>query len=73
METLYHIVASEVPPFAATTETISPARSIPHIPPYKSEIVSAIKSLPSGKAAGTDGIPAELYKSTPYMAAEVLA
>ena len=55
------IVSSEVAPFAATTETISPARSIPQTP--KSEIVSAIKSIPSGKAAGMDGIPAEFYKS----------
>ena len=41
-------------------------------PPSKSEIVSAIKSLPSGEAAGIDGIPAEFYTSNPYMAAEVL-
>ena len=31
-----------------------------------------LKTLPSGKAARIDGIPAELYKSNPYMAAEVL-
>ena len=28
--------------------------------------------IPSGKAAGIDGITAEFYKSKPYMAAEVL-
>ena len=65
-------MSSDAPPFAPTTETISPARSIPQTPPSKSKIVSAIKSIPSGKAAGIDGIPAEFYKSNPYMAAEVL-
>ena len=69
---LNHVVSSEVPPFAATTETVSPARIIPQTPPSKSEIVFAIKSLPSRKAAGIDGISAEFYKSNPYMAAEVL-
>ena len=69
---LNHIVSSDFPPFAPTTEPISPARSIPQTPLSKSEIVSATKSLPSGKAAGIDGIPAELYKSNPYIAAEVL-
>ena len=34
--------------------------------------MSAIKSIPSGKAAEIDGIPAEFYKSNPYMSAEVL-
>ena len=65
-------MTSEVANFASTTATISPARSIPQTPPSKSEIVSAIKSVHSGKAAGIDGIPAEFYKSIPYMAAEVL-
>ena len=69
---LNHVVSSDVPPFAPITETISPARSIPQTPPSKSEIVSAIKSIPSGKAAAIDGIPAEFYKSNTYMAAEVL-
>ena len=36
------------------------------------EIDFAIKSIPSGKAAGIDGIPAAFYESNPYMAAEVL-
>ena len=67
-----HVVSSDVPHFAPTTETIAPARSIPQTPPSKSEIVSAIKSIPSGKAVGIDGQPAEFYKSNPYMAAEVL-
>ena len=67
----FELVSSEVPPFAPPTETISPARSIPQTLTSKSEIVSAIKSLRSGKAAGIDGIPAVLYKSNPYMAAEV--
>ena len=69
---LNHVVSSDVLPIAPTTETISPARSIPQTSSSKSEIVSAIKSIPSGKAAGTDGIPAQFYKSNPYMAAEVL-
>ena len=69
---LNHIVSREVPPFAPNTETISAARSIPQTSPSKSEIVSAIKSIPSGKAAGINGISAEFYKSNPYMAAEVL-
>ena len=64
---LYHIVSSDVPLFAPTTETISP-----QTPPSKSEIVSAIKSIPSGKAAEIDKKPVEFYKSKPYMAAEVL-
>ena len=34
--------------------------------------MSAIKSIPSGKAAGINGIPTEFYKSNPYMAAEML-
>ena len=41
------VVSSDVPPFAPTTDTISPARSIPQTPPSKSEIVSAIKSIPT--------------------------
>ena len=69
---LNHVVSSDVPPFAAYTETISPARSIHQTPPSKSEIFSANKSIPSGKAAGIEGIPVEFYKSNPYMAAEVL-
>ena len=55
---LNHVVSSDVPPFAPTTESISPARSIPQTPASKSEIVSAIKSILSGKAARIDGIPA---------------
>ena len=55
---LNHFAPSEVTPFAPTTKTILPARSIPQTL-SKSEIVSAIKSLLSGKAAGIDGIPAE--------------
>ena len=69
---LNHIVSSDVSPFVATTETFSPARSIPQTPRSKSEIVSTIKSISSGKAAVIDGIPAEFYKSNPYMAAEGL-
>ena len=69
---LNHVVSSDVPPFAPTTEPISPARSIPQTPSSKSEIVSAIKSVLSGKAAGINGIPTEFYKSNLYMAAEVL-
>ena len=45
---------------------------MPQTPPSKAETVSAIKPIPSDKAAGIDGIPAEFYKSNPYMAAEVL-
>ena len=58
----YNVVTSEVRPFAPTTETILPVRSISQTPPSKSKIVSAIKSIPSGKAAGIDGIPAEFYR-----------
>ena len=56
---LNHVVSSDVPPFASTTETISPARSTSQNPPSKSEIVSAIKSIPSGKVAGFCGLPEE--------------
>ena len=45
---LNHVVSSKVPTLAPTTETISPARSIPHTPPSKSEIVCAFKSIPFG-------------------------
>ena len=69
---LNHVVSSDTPPFAPTTETISPTRSIPQTTPCKYEIVSAIKFIPSGKAAGIDVIPAEFHKSSPYVAAEVL-
>ena len=55
---LNHVETTDAPPFAATTEPISPARSIPQIPSTKQKIESAIKSLPFGKAAGFDGIPA---------------
>ena len=51
-------MSRDVPPFATTTETISPARSIPQSPPSKAEEI--------------DGIPAEFYKSIPCMAAELL-
>ena len=44
---------------AATSDTISILFTITS----KSEIVSAIQSLSSGKAAAIDGIPAEFYKS----------
>ena len=57
-------MSSEVPAFGPITETISPARSISQILPSKSEIVSAIKSIPSGKVAGIDETPAEYYKLT---------
>ena len=67
-----HVVSSDVPPFTSTTETISPDRSIPQTPTSKSEIVSAIKAIPTFKAAGIDGITVEFSKSNPYMAAEVL-
>ena len=67
---LNHVVSSDVPAFDPTTETISSARSITAT--SKSEIVSAIKSIPSGKVAGIDGKPAEFYKTNPYIAAEVL-
>ena len=69
---LNHVVSCDTPPFAPITETISAARSIPQNPPSKSKIFPAIKSIPSGNAAGIDGIPAEFYKSNPYMAAEML-
>ena len=69
---LNHVVLSDVTPFAPTTETTSPARSIPQIHLSKSEIIYAIKSIPYGKAAGIDGIPTEFYKSNHYMTAEVL-
>ena len=69
---LNHVVSSKVPPLATATETISPAISMPQTPPSKSEIDSTIKSLPSAKAAEIDGIPAEFYKSNPYMSPEVL-
>ena len=42
---LNHVVSCDVPPFAPTTETISPVRIIPQTPPSKSEIVSAIPLL----------------------------
>ena len=48
------------------------ARSMRQTPPSKSEIISAINCLPSGKAAEIYRISAEFYKSNPYMAAEVL-
>ena len=67
-----NVVSSEVPLCDPTTKTISAASSKPQSPSNKSEVVSAIKSIPSGKAAGNDGIPADFYKSTTYMAAEVL-
>ena len=69
---LHHVVSGEVADFAPTAETITPARSIPQTSPSKSEIVSANKSIPYGKAAGTDGIPADFYKSNPYMESETL-
>ena len=64
---LNHVVSSDIPTFAPTTETISSARSIAQTSSSKLEIVFAIKSIPSGKAAGIDVIPADFYKSNPYM------
>ena len=69
---LNHVVSSEVPSYAPTTETIFPAKSIPQTAPSKSEIAFAIKSIPSGIVAGIDRIPAEFCNSNAYMAAEVL-
>ena len=65
------IMSSDVSPFLQP-QKLFPARSIPQTPPSKSEIVCAIKSIPSGKTAGIDGIPAEFYKSNPYIATKVL-
>ena len=41
-------------------------------PPSKAEVIKAIKSLKSGKAAGPDGIPPEALKTDPQTAAEML-
>lgn len=40
-------------------------------PPTKEEIVTAIRSLKSGKAPGQDELNAELFKADPELAAEV--
>ena len=60
---LNHVVSSDVPPFAPTTETISPAKILPQTPSSKPEIVAAIKSLPYVTAAAVDGMSAEFYRS----------
>lgn len=41
-------------------------------PPTVSEIEEAIKQMKNGKAAGTDGIPAEMFKSAPNLIAGIL-
>ena len=61
-------MTGDAPPFAPTTEAISPATTAPS----KSEMVSVIKSLSSDKTAGNDAIPPEFYKSNPYMTAKVI-
>ena len=57
---LNHVVSTDLPTFAPTTETVSPARSIPQTASSKSEIIFAIKSIFSGKAAEIDEIPENL-------------
>lgn len=41
-------------------------------PPSKTEIVEAIRKLKNNKAAGTDGIPAELFLANPTVSAAAL-
>ena len=59
----------------ASIPDISPADKLLEVntgPPTKSEIIKAIKSAKSGKAAGPDGIPAEALKANPTASAEML-
>ncbi|XP_025097540.1 uncharacterized protein LOC112565890 [Pomacea canaliculata] len=62
-------------PPPTTTLNITPASEqllVNTNPPTKAEIIKAIKSLNSGKAAGPDGIPAEALKVDPTSALEML-
>lgn len=61
--------------FASTnTESDNPPanRHIHATAPSLSEIATAIKKLKNGKAAGSDNLPAELFKTSPEIAARVI-
>ena len=51
-------------------ETSSPPPPPP--PPFKEEIINAIKALKNNKAPGPDNLNAELFKTDPAIAAEIL-
>ena len=41
-------------------------------PPLKREILNAIKAKKNGKAAIADNVPAEVFKTDPYISADIL-
>ena len=41
-------------------------------PPFKEEIINAVKALKDNKAPGPDNLNAELFKTDPAIAAEIL-
>ena len=53
---------SSTDPNALNNKDKLPCNTDMDIPPYLEEIKDAVKSLKTGKAPGTDGIPSEVYK-----------
>ena len=62
---LKDVVSYEAPSFFQDLSHSNSVRNKPNIAPSKSEIYSAIKALPSSKAAGVVGIPSDFYKANP--------
>lgn len=57
---------------AANIETAPPVANIRTIPPSLNEVSKAIEKLKCNKAAGTDGLPAELLRADPRLSATAL-
>lgn len=55
-----------------TDENITPPLKMNTNAPSKAEIKLAIKKLKNGKAAGSDGLPAEIFKADPETSSDIL-
>ena len=73
-EVLNHAGTSDYGSQSTSAETDDPPtnRHISATAPSLSEIATAIKKLKNGKAAGSDNLPAELFKTRPEIAAKVI-
>ena len=68
---LNRITSGEVPPLVDEMASHRNMR-IRTVPPSRREIISAINALKRSKAAGLDGLPAELFIAAPAVTADLL-